>query len=76
MTRNVNTHDAHRADYEAAGWNVIDIEHQIDHDTLALLREALDLFHGTHELCTVVDSPEWIWRWRVAYLLEQAEAAQ
>ena len=41
-----------------------------------LLREALDLWHGTHELCDVADTPEWTWRWRVAYLLDQAEPAQ
>ncbi len=26
-----------------------------------LLKEALDLFHGTHELCDEVNSDEWIW---------------
>lgn len=45
-------------------------------DAEALLREALDLWHGTHELCDVADTPEWFWRWRVAYLLDQAEPAQ
>jgi len=80
MTRNVNTHDAHRADYIAAGWTVTDIERpttqeQLD-EAIKLLSDALDLFSGTHELCDEVTSPEWVWRWRTLYLLNDIEAQQ
>ncbi len=45
-------------------------------DAEALLRDALDLFSGTHELCDEVESPEWIWRWRVLELLDDAQEVQ
>ena len=35
-----------------------------------LLKDALDMFHGEHELCDEVNSDEWIWRYQVLYLLE------
>lgn len=45
-------------------------------EALALLADALDLFDGEHELCDEVDSPEWQWRWRVKYLLDDAKEVQ
>ena len=44
-------------------------------NALGLLRDALDLFHGEHELCDEVETPEWVWRWRVIYLLDDATEA-
>ena len=44
-------------------------------DALALLRVALDLFHGEHELCDEVDSREWLWRFRTLYLLDATQEA-
>jgi len=41
-----------------------------------LLEKALDLFHGTHELCDDVGSDEWIWRWRVLTLLDDAASPE
>lgn len=36
----------------------------------AELAKAIDLFHGTHELCDEVGSEEWVWRFRALYLLD------
>ena len=44
-------------------------------EALALLRDALDIFHGEHELCDEVESPEWLWRWRTLYLLDATQEA-
>ena len=44
-------------------------------DALALLRDALDIFSGEHELCDEVESREWLWRFRVLYLLNDAQEA-
>ena len=36
----------------------------------AELAKAIDLFHGTHELCDEAGSEEWVWRFRALYLLD------
>lgn len=38
-----------------------------------LLREALNLFDGTHELCDDILSEEWIWKWKAEYALYGSE---
>ena len=50
-------------------------QEQID-EAIKLLRDGLDLFHGTHELCDEVASPEWVWRWRVEYLLDDMKVQE
>jgi len=35
-----------------------------------LLRKAIDLFDGTHELCYDVMSEEWIWKYQTLYALD------
>jgi len=42
-------------------------------EALALLAEALDIFHEEHELCDEVSSREWLWRWRTLTLLDDAD---
>jgi len=44
-------------------------------NALALLRDALDIFSGEHGLCDEVETPEWLWRWRVMYLLDDVQEA-
>lgn len=38
-----------------------------------LLKDALNLFHGTLELCDDPQSDEWIWKWRVRYYFEDTD---
>lgn len=45
-------------------------------EAINLLRDALDIFDGEHELCDEMTSPEWVWRWRVKYLLYDLEHPQ
>ena len=41
-------------------------------EAMTLLSRAIDLFHGTHELCDEVNSEEWLWRWQVLTLLDDS----
>jgi hypothetical protein len=38
-----------------------------------LLKDALDLFNGTYELCDQPNTEEWIWKWRVRYYLHDTD---
>ena len=41
--------------------------------SVELLKTAKDLLDGTHNLCDVVDSEEWLWKWRVRYYLGETD---
>ncbi len=45
-------------------------------EAIEVIREALILFDGEHELCDEAQSPEWIWKFRAKYLLYDYDQKQ